>query len=233
MNCLIFKQLHNKSQNWVAGLLAAAGALASLAAAAEDLSVVENWLKSNADVRSLKVDFTQNRALKTLKSPLSQEGTLWLDYQNRLFRWQLGSPAKTIVVSQGNQIVIIRTPLKRVEFRETGGDGPSSGSPGLSSLAKGFPRSVEEFQERYQILSITPVGNAFEIATLPLGPDGEGVSRFCFVVDQQRFLLKGLVIDLKDGSSVTTTFQKVELNPVIDPSLFAPDLTGYQQTRFR
>ena len=69
--------------------------------------------------------------------------------------------------------------------------------------------------------------------TQPLGPDREGVSRFRFVVDQKRYLLKGLVIDLVDGSTVTTTFQRVDRNSTFPQAIFNPDMTGYKETKFR
>lgn len=201
-------------------------------AKAGDLAVVERWLATNANTQSLKVDFVQSKALKALKKPLSQEGTLWLDYRTNQFRWQLGSPAKTIVVSQGQEkIAVMRTPLKRVEFRESG--GTSKSAPGLSTLSRGFPKNLADFQKEYRILKINPIETSYEIITQPLGADAEGVSRFRFVIDKQRYLLKGIVIDLKDGSTVTTTFQKVDRNPVIQANVFRPDLSGYTQTKFR
>lgn len=196
-----------------------------------DMSVIERWLNSNANTKSLKVEFTQSRALKTVKNPLVQEGTLWMNYPTNQFRWQLGAPAKTIVVSQqDNQIAVMRTPLKRVEFREA---GRSSSAPGLSSLTRGFPKTMAEFQKRYRVISIAQKGNSYEVVTQPIGPDSEGVSRFRFVIDQQRYLLKGLVIELKDGSMVTTTFQRVDRNQPIQAQVFRPDMTGYKQTKFR
>lgn len=196
-----------------------------------DLSVVEKWLATNADTRSLRVEFVQSRSLKAIKNPLTQHGTLWLDYGTNQFRWQLGDPPKTIVVSRGDKIAVMRTPLKRVEYRDP---GQSSGSSsGFAGMTKGFPKNLTDFQKRYRILDITRQGNSYEILTQPLGPDGQGVSRFGFVIDQERFLLKGLVIALKDGSSITTTFQRINRNLKIDPKTFRPDLSGYRETKFK
>lgn len=198
---------------------------------ANNIWVVERWLQTNADTNSLKVDFVQSKALKTVRNPMVQSGVMWIDYPSNQFRWQLGDPAKTIVVSKGkNHLAVLRTPLKRVEYREV---GKSSGAPGLSSLTRGFPKTMAEFNHRYKVLNIAKVGNSWEVVTQPLGRDGEGVSRFRFVIDQQRFLLKGLVIDLKDGSTVTTTFQRVNRNAAINAAVFKPDMTGYTKTKFR
>ncbi len=197
-----------------------------------DLGIVERWLSTNADTRSLRIDFVQSRSLRAIKNPLAQPGTLWLDYESQNFRWQIGDPARTIVVSRGDQIAIMRTLLKKVEYRDTG-SGSSTNAGGLSSLANGFPRNLEEFQRRYQILDIAAKGNSFEIITRPLGPEGEGVHQFGFVIDRDRFLLKGLVIDLTDGSTITTTFKRIAHNAPIDDDLFTPDLSDYRETRFR
>jgi len=198
--------------------------------AAPDLQIVGKWLQSNANTKSLKVEFTQSRSLKAIKSPLSQSGILWLDYGTGRFRWQLGDPPKTIVVSLGDKIAVMRTPLKRVEYREPG--QASANNSGFSGLTGGFPKTMDEFQKKYRTLETVAVDNAYEIVTQPLGPESEGVSQFTFVVDKERFLLKGLVIELKDGSTITTSFQRVERNIEIAPDLFAPDLSGYTETKF-
>lgn len=201
---------------------------------AADLRIVEEWLRTNTGTDSLRVDFVQSRSLKSIKNPISQPGTLWLDYRANQFRWQLGDPAKTIVVSQGDKVAVMRTPLKRVEFRDSSSEGATaSGSPGLSSLTGGFPRTLPEFQQKYRIVEIRSRDNSHEIVTQPLGPEGKGVDRFRFVIDKERFLLKGLVIDLDDGSTVTTTFKRVIRNPEIQAGVFKPDLTGYRETKFR
>ncbi len=201
-------------------------------APARDLSVVERWLATNADTQSLHVEFTQSRSLRAIKSPLVQHGTLWMDYLTGQFRWQLGEPAKTIVVSHGeDQIAVMRTPLKRVEYRQIGKG--SSAVPGMASLAVGFPKTLADFEKKYRILEIARKGAAYDIVTAPLDASSDGVHRFRFVVDAERFLLKGLVLDLKDGSSVTTTFQRVHRNAAINAAVFEPDLSGYRETTFR
>lgn len=196
-----------------------------------DLRIVEHWLRTNSDTRTLKVDFVQSRDLKTIKKPLVQSGALWLDYSSDQFRWQLGNPVRTIVVSQGERVAVMRTPLKRIEYRE--GGGSSGNAPGLSGLSRGFPKTLAQFQERYRILDIVTRETSYEIVTQPLGSDGEGISRFGFVIDRNRFLLKGLVIQLKDGSMITTSFQRVERNQPIGQDVFRPDVSGYQETTFK
>jgi len=193
-----------------------------------DMNVVERWLGGNSGVGSLKIDFTQTRTMRSIKVPVRQQGSLWLDYGNDRFRWQTGDPAQTIVVSQGRNILIVRTPMKRYEIRPAG----SGGAPGMAALANGFPRNLEDFQRKYRVIEIRPQSNTQRIVTRPLGASGKGVSRFTFVVDAAKFRLLGIEIDLEDGSSVNTVFSRVQPNAGMPASLFKPDLAGYTETKF-
>lgn len=200
----------------------------SVQGGSRDFTVVERWLASNSGIGSLRVDFTQTRQLKAVKIPVSQDGTLWLDYTHHRFRWQIGEPVQTIVVSLGANILIIREPAKRFEVRRAG----SGGAPGMAALANGFPRNVEDFQRRYRLLEVRPEGNTQRIVAQPLGESGRGVDRMTFVVEGTHYRLLGIEIDLEDGSSMKTVFRKVETNPVLPPGLFQPPVDGYTETKF-
>jgi outer membrane lipoprotein-sorting protein len=193
-----------------------------------DMGVVQRWLATNSGVGSLQIDFTQTRRMRSVKLPVRQEGTLWLDYGAHRFRWQTGNPAQTIVVSQGKNILILRTPMKRYEIRPAG----SGGAPGMAALTNGFPRTLAEFQQRYRVLEIRPEANTKRIVTRPLGAGGRGVETFTFVVDGSHHRLLGIEIDLEDGSSVNTVFSRVRTNVAMARDLFKPSLEGYTETKF-
>jgi len=193
-----------------------------------DMSVVERWLATNTGVRSLKIDFTQTRTMRSIKVPVRQEGSLWLDYSTHRFRWQTGDPAQTIVVSVGKNILIIRTPMKKYEIRPAG----SGGAPGMAAMANGFPRSLAEFQRKYRVLEIRSESNTKRIVARPLGGGGRGVETFTFVVDASHFRLLGFEIDLEDGSSVNTVFRHVATNVPVGKDLFQPSIEGYTETKF-
>lgn len=195
---------------------------------APDLSLVERWLATNSGVGTLKIDFTQTRHMRSVKRASSQDGTLWLDYQNHRFRWQTGDPANTIVVSLGSNILIIRTPGKKYEVRQAG----SGGAPGMAALANGFPRTLAEFKQRYHVLETRPEANTQRIIAKPLGESGKGVNTFTFVIDSTQFRLLGIEIDLEDGSAVHTVFRGVEVNPALSNELFQPPVDGYTETKF-
>jgi outer membrane lipoprotein-sorting protein len=211
-------------------MVTACGSFPSLVAQskAPDLGVVQRWLATNSGVGSLQIDFTQTRRMRSVKLPVRQEGTLWLDYGSHRFRWQTGDPAQTIVVSQGKNILIMRAPMKRYEIWPAG----SGGAPGMAALANGFPRTLEEFQQRYRVLEVRPEANTERIVTCPLGAGGRGVETFTFVVDRSHHRLLGIEIDLEDGSSVDTVFNRVLTNVAMAGDLFKPSLDGYHEAKF-
>jgi len=78
----------------IAFLLSAAGLHA---AEPLDFTPVKRWITRQEDFRAVTADFTQTRSLRALKSPLASEGRLWFKAPSS-FRWEIGTPAKTIVL---------------------------------------------------------------------------------------------------------------------------------------
>lgn len=192
------------------------------------LEIIQRWLGTNSNVATLRINFTQTRTMKSIKVPIRQHGSLWLDYRTGLFRWQTGDPPQTIVTKHGNDIIIIRVPGEKFEVRPAG----SGASPGMAALAGGFPKSLGEFQQKYRLLEVRQQDKTYRIKTQPLGAGGRGIGNFTFVIESDRYRLLGIEVDLEDGSSLHTVFDSVELNAPITPGLFTPDLTGYKQTEF-
>ncbi|MEM1444375.1 MAG: outer membrane lipoprotein carrier protein LolA [Verrucomicrobiota bacterium] len=196
---------------------------------AADMSVIQRWMSTNSGVRSIQIDFTQTRTMRSIKVPIRQTGTLWLNYATDQFRWQTGSPAQTIVTKHRGNLYIIRTPMKKYERRSaSSGDVPH----GLMAMATGFPRSTSEFQRKYNVQSIETEGNVYRIVTQPKGQAGRGVKNFVFMVGRDDYRLRGMEIFLSDGSFVKTAFNRVIPNVGIAGDLFTPDLTGYKETKF-
>tara|TARA_R110002096_G_scaffold242836_6_gene434689 strand:+ start:457 stop:1068 length:612 start_codon:yes stop_codon:yes gene_type:complete len=196
---------------------------------AADLSVVEKWMATNSGVSSVKISFAQTRTMRSIKVPIRQNGTLWMDYGRNRFRWETGIPTQTIVTKQGSKLLIMRPIGKKYERRPFGSGGDNQG---MSVMAGGFPRSMSEFKRKYRVISTEKRNNTYRIVTQPLGSSGKGVSQFTFVVQASGYRMLGIEIDLKDGSSINTVFNRVELNASVPSSLFSPDLTGYKETKF-
>lgn len=202
--------------------------LAPVDSGADDLDIVKRWLATNSGVKSLKIDFTQTRVMRSIKVPIRQSGTLWLDHANSRFRWQVGSPPQTIVVKPGRELIIIRTPMKKYEKRAPG----TGDAPGMAALVNGFPRTLSSFQRKYRILQVENKRSSYRIVAAPLGSGARGVKTFTYLVDSKSYRLTGIEIDLKDGSSIKTVFNKVVPNAAVSRSLFQPSLEGYRETKF-
>ncbi|MDZ4401524.1 outer membrane lipoprotein carrier protein LolA [Prosthecobacter sp.] len=59
--------------------------------------VFRDWIAAQKDSGSIKVTFQQTRTTPALKEPVSASGRFWRMADGR-FRWELGSPATTILV---------------------------------------------------------------------------------------------------------------------------------------
>lgn len=206
---------------------------ASAFASDEDgAAIVERWLAAGSDVSTLRVEFTQTRKLKTIKLPIVQHGTLWIDYSNDRFRWQTGAPPQTIVVCANDELTIIRTPGKKFETRSLKGDADGRRVQGMEALAGGLPRTLEEFNQDYRLIETKRDGGIYRLTTRLLGSRGRGVDRFVFLIEAEQHRLQGFEMHLEDGSSISTGFDAVESDLPLAAYLFAPDLTDYRETRF-
>lgn len=206
----------------------AAVLLPSVASAQEPGEVVERWLDTNRGIRSLHVEFNQTRKLASLKAPLSERGALWFDHAADRFRWQMGEPAKTIVVRNDDELLIVRPREKKFERREAG----EGAMPAMAALAEGFPRDLAAFRRKYRVREVVARGGMHRIVTQPLDQAARGVGTFTFVVGAERFRLHAIEIAFRDGSSQLIEFTKVVPQAPVPASLFEPDLAGYQATRF-
>jgi outer membrane lipoprotein-sorting protein len=59
--------------------------------------VFQEWIAAQKDAGSIKVSFKQTRTTPALKEPVTASGRFWRMADGR-FRWELGSPATTILV---------------------------------------------------------------------------------------------------------------------------------------
>ncbi len=192
-----------------------------------DFEPVERWLSSHRDVESAEIDFLQERYLRTLRNPLRSEGKMWLEKPDR-FRWQTGSPPKTIAVGDSDQVSVLHPAKKKAEVMTlTGEDG--SAPPSVGFIAQGFPNTVEEFDERFEILSVELKDGEYEIGAAPRDRKmAVALKKMTFFIDNQDYLLRGFELEFRDRSRVLTRFTRIVRGPALDPALFRPSLEGYE-----
>lgn len=180
-------------------------------------------------IHSVSANFTQTRALRTLRSPLQSKGRFWFKAPN-WFRWELGEPPKTIVIGAPGGVTVIQPGKMRATRRplEISGSSDSSGALGMIR----FPGSgsFEEFQRRVQVLAITTSGSKCHLEMLPRDAAARRLSAIKWDFDMHTGHWISFEIVTREGSSILNEFSNVEINPKIEKGIFDFDLTGYRVT---
>lgn len=199
------------------------------AAEALDFTPVKRWITHQEDFRAVTADFRQTRALRALKSPLASEGRLWFKAPSS-FRWEIGTPAKTIVLRQGESLFLIQPAKKRVERSLAEGrlDKPSP-MQALGMMSFPFARDFGDFQRTFETLSIATEGNRCHLEVLPRDAQARKfLSALKIDFNTTNGHLLGFEIATKEGSSLRNEFSNVAVNPKIPASVFEFDFTGYK-----
>lgn len=200
-------------------------------APAMDLSPLKEWIAKQKNVRSVTADFTQTRALRTLRSPLAGHGRLWFLAPD-WFRWELGDPPKTIIIGTPKGLTIIQPDRKRAERK------PAASAPGTfqDSGPLGMMRlpgdgSFEEFHRLVQVLAFESSGSRSHLEMLPRDAQStRGLAAIKLDFDNVTGHWLSLEIVMREGSSIRNDFRNVRINPKVNKDPFAYDLTGFQVT---
>ncbi len=195
-----------------------------------DLAPLKTWIAAQKDVRSVSADFTQTRALRTLRSPLTSKGRLWFKAPN-WFRWELGDPPKTIIIGTPSGLTIIQPGKKRAERKPLVSPGGPNDSEPLGMMRLPGGGSFQEFQQRVQVLAIETSGSRCHVEMLPRDAQSAGrLSAIKWDFDTGTGHWLSFEIVTREGSSIRNEFSNVETNQKLDKALFAFDLTGFQIT---
>ena len=201
---------------------------AALSAAELDYTPVKRWIAKQDDFRSVTADFTQTRSLRALKSPLANPGRLWFKAPDS-FRWELGTPARTIVLRKGDSIYLIQPAKKRAE-RSPANATPDKPSPmqAFGMMSMPFARDFADFQRQFETLAITPDGPRCRLEVLPRTPLARKfLAALKLDFNTQTGHLLAFEMVTRDGSALRNEFSNVQANPKISASVFEFDFTGY------
>ena len=89
-----------------------------------NLEPIEKWIEKHRDLKSLYVEFVQERKLPTMKNPTTAPGKMWMSDSGNLFRMETGIPARSITLKNAKETVVINTKKKTAEI--LGGKGKLS-----------------------------------------------------------------------------------------------------------
>lgn len=192
-----------------------------------DLSLLETCLAAQKKIRSISAEFTQTRALRTLKSPIAIKGRFWFSSPDK-FRWELGDPAKTIVIGSRQGATILQPLKKRAEKVSFDSPRATGAADLIRMMEMNKNQTVDDFQKHMRVLSLKNIGPHCRLEMLPKDPDAaKGLSALFLEFHPATGNWVAFEFVTKEGSSMRTEFTHVQLNPKLDSHIFDCDLTGF------
>jgi outer membrane lipoprotein-sorting protein len=194
--------------------------------AAEQSALLSDWLSAQTNLQTWSADVTQTRTLRTLAQPLVAQGHVWFSAPNR-FRWELTSPSPTIALRQPEQMLVIYPKLKRAERYPLNGAQAGPWKDSLVLLEAGFPRSAEEIESRFNVLSQIVSTATLDVVLQPKSPAARRLMpQIKISVATNDFALRATELQFADGSTMRNDFSNAQLNPKLEDGLFTPKLEG-------
>ena len=190
-----------------------------------DTAPLQAWLKKQVGIKSLQADFIQERKLAALKQPVSTPGSMIM-VKGGSMRWNLGKPAKTTAISDGETIQLIDIEKKRARSM-----------PADSSRAKAFTLlgssslngGLDGFTEAFELIESRVTNGIYQLTTRPRDRSLRSeVSWVFFDIDPKDAQLRALEVQLDDKSRIRTIFTKTRFNQAVPEDAFDFDLSGYK-----
>jgi len=183
-------------------------------------AVLDGWFAAQSSVHSIAADFVQTRTLKTLVQPLKSSGRLWFEPPNQ-FRWELGHPAQTIALRNGDDMYVIYPRLKRAEHYPLGASAPREWRSAMALLDAGFPRTRADFEAQFQIQSLTESEGKWQLDLQPKQAAARKIMPDLRVfLSTNGYELAGTELTFMDGSRMRNDFTKTEINAPVDEKIF-------------
>ena len=198
------------------------------AAAPLDVTPVRKWIARQDEFRNVQADFTQTRSLRALRSPIAVPGRMCFSTPNSL-RWELGDPAKTIVLRKGETYFLIQPAKKKAERLTSGNVAQEGGARGFAMMEFPLARDFGEFNRKFEILAVNTEGNRCHLEILPRDAQARKfLSALKIDFDTATGYMLSFEMATRDGSSMRNEFSNVRVNQKIDRRVFEYDLTGYE-----
>lgn len=205
-------------------------AISASAQSEADLAHIQAWVEQVRSIDSLAASFKQERTIMQLRNPLkSTTGNLWYKKPNK-FRWELGSPAKTIAVHSGSELTVCNVDDKEATVTNTSSAEKAAEVAAYFDLV--FPQSWAEFSGNFAIESVdVKADGSFESKLKPVSPEKlRGLKAMTIQVGADK-QLQGFELVLGDGAKVRTEFTKFVKNVYLPTTQFQVALDGYAVKR--
>ena len=203
-------------------------AFPALATDTPDLTPVRKWLAQADDLHTVQADFTQTRALRTLRSPIVTPGHLWFSAPDSL-RWELGDPARTIVLRKGPVYFLIQPAKKKAERFAAESIGKQNGPQAFAMMNFPIARDFADYNRQFETLAVTASEGRCHLELLPRDAQSRkflAAIKIDFETATGR--LRSFEFVTRDGSSMRNDFTDVQMNRKFDRSVFEYDFSGYE-----
>lgn len=189
-----------------------------------DTGPLADWLNAQTKVKSLEADFNQERRLPALKNPVKTPGSLTMTREGKM-RWELGEPAKTVAVSDGQNITLIDIAKKQANTMSA--DSPRA-RPFTMLSNEALRGGMDGFTQAFELVKAETVDGIYQLTTKPKDSKmRRNVKWVFFYIDPKKDELRAMAIELDDKSHVYTSFSNVRFNRKIPDSRFQYDLSGF------
>jgi outer membrane lipoprotein-sorting protein len=201
-------------------LIAWFSCLPSVVLAADTNDVLNSWFAAQASLQSWSADFIQTRTLKTLTQPLVTTGHVWFRAPDA-FHWEIGQPARTIALGQGDAMYVIYPRLKRAERYPMGKNTPQQWRDMMSLLQAGLPRNRQDFDGAFRVQSMVQTNAQWLIV---LQPRSEFTRQMMPELDlnlaTNDLSLTATELVFVDGSRMRSDYTHAVVNGAVDKNLF-------------
>jgi outer membrane lipoprotein-sorting protein len=194
-------------------------ALAGVRAAGQS-SLLDQWFSAQTNLHTFSADLIQTRTLKVLSQPLVSTGKVWIAVPDH-FRWEIGSPPKTIALRQPETLFIIYPKLKRAEKYPLDDKQPGPWREALALLEASFPRSRADLESHFLVLSEAVTNANWQVALQPKSALARRmITEIDISVRTNDFALAATELKFADGSSMRNDFTNALLNPQLPDGCF-------------
>lgn len=198
-------------------------ALASSLHAELDLKPLETWIGRQKSLQSLDAEFVQERKLPSLKKPITTSGRMRMVRPGKLL-WELGSPVKTMAVSDGTTMTLLDVAKKRGKKIEAG----SPEAKQFTMLSDESFRDLASFQQTFELVESRMTDGIYQLTVRPKDKAMRKNVTWMFLdIDTATQQLRALALELDDKTRIRTVFSNARINAKIDPAVFKPDTAGY------
>lgn len=218
----------------VLSVLSVLGAPSIRAADEKARAIVKQWIEAGAKVKSLEIDFVQERKLKALRQPLTKSGKIWFQRPDS-FHWQIGEPPAILAIRKsGGDLQVADIQEKKIHVwspDEITAEQANGKGHGFAMAGSGFPASIETFEQQFEI---NAAHEAKEHGVWDVNLDlrdrkaGIFVKDIVFTIRPDDGTLSKFDIFMRDGSIMTTRVVSAKKNVVIPVGAFQLDATGYE-----